>query len=499
MISNHTLADSMLKDAAPLFQFPLQCAQDQYIEQLKLSCSASPSQLLERTQQIHTLRQDRPFLEQQMHELRTLQQDEQVLRNRIVSDTTKAAEGQIFWTGIHTRCLNTIPYCITFMVFCKIYLFPALGLLSPILLFIAPYILLRTMFDGGANMPLDVYITLMKQMVLGIQPGQQMTLKQVGQLVWMVLSLGQGMVQPFFTAYHTSTLDSTVLARANALHRIAAKTQELQTYFQERWLLNHTVLIVPEIPVEAHEAAAWMDDEPLGLKIIWKLLGQMTVSLTIAADTRWHPVPWEATENAEFELDGFADLAIESSKAVRSTLTLDHHGILTGPNRGGKSSNLRGILQQVLLGQTFGCTFMCTGTWRPFGYIGTRLKSYDSAGKESLFEMEVRHAATMLRKIQSSNTHALLLIDELFHSTNPPDAETAAILFLEQLWELPHVKSIVSTHIFRLCREPPVMVVPLCCPAVIEEDGKVAYTYELCPGICTTSSVQEVLEEAGMF
>lgn len=499
MISTHTLADSMLRDATALFQFPLECAKEQYIERLKTACTASPSQLLERTRQIETLRQDRVFLEQQVQELHTLQQEEKLLRSRVVSETTKAAEGQIFWTGSNTRCLNTVPYCITFMVFCKIYLFPALGLLSPILLFIAPYILLRTMFDGGANMPLDVYITLMKKMVLGIEPGQQMTLKQVGQLVWMVLSLGQGMIQPFFTSYHTATLDATVIERATALHRIAAKTRELQTYFEDRGLLKHTALVVPEIPYELHEAAAWLDDEPLGLKIIWKLLGQMTVSLTIAADDNWHPIPWNSTTNNEFELEGFADLAILPSKAVRSVLTLDHHAILTGPNRGGKSSNLRGILQQVLLGQTFGCTFQCKGSWRPFGYIGTRLKSYDSAGKESLFEMEVRHAATMLHNIQSSNTHALLLIDELFHSTNPPDGETAAILFLEQLWELPHVKSIVSTHIFRLCSAPPAMVIPLCCPATVQDDGKVAYTYELCPGICTTSSVQEVLEEAGMF
>ena len=487
----------MLEQSVDLFQFPLQCAKDQYVQQLEFQCSASPNQLLARTRDILTLRQDPTFVQTKLQELRSLQKDEELLRGRIVSDTTKAAEGQIFWTGVHTRCLNTIPYLITIMVFCKIYLFPALGLLSPLLLFIAPYILLRTMFDGGANMPLDVYITIMKQMVLGIQPGQPMTLKQIGQLVWMVLSLGQGMIQPFWTAYHTSTLDKTILARAAALHRIANITKELQTYFLQRDISINCMLRVPEIPQEPHEAAAWLDDEPLGLVILWKLLGNMSILLTVAEDARWKPVQW--TSGSEFELDDFADLAIDTKKAVRNYLALENHAILTGPNRGGKSSNLRGILQQVLLGQTFGCTFMCRGTWKPFGYIATRLKSYDNAGKESLFEMEVRHAATMLHKIQQDKINSLILIDELFHSTNPPDAETSAVLFLEQLWELHHVKSIVSTHIFRLCQTPAQMVVPLCCPATLQEDGSILYTYELTPGICTTSSVQEVLEEAGMI
>ena len=223
----------------------------------------------------------------------------------------------------------------------------------------------------------------------------------------------------------------------------------------------------------------------------------MAVWITIAADERWSPVNW--TKSGSFELDSFADISIPTESAVRNLLVLDHHAILTGPNRGGKSSNLRGILQQVLLGQTFGCTFMCAGSWTPFGYIGTRLKSYDNPGKESLFEMEVRHAAEMLHTVQSSKKHALVLIDELFHSTNPPDAETSAILFLEQMWELPHVKSIVSTHIFSLCDALPSMVTSLCCPATLNEDGHISYTYELAPGICKVSSVQEVLEEAGII
>lgn len=497
MISKHTLADSMLEQAVDLFKFPLQCTKDQYIEQLELNCSASPNQLGARTQDILTLRQDLTFVQTQLQELYDLQAEERLLRSRIVSDTTKAAEGQIFWTGAHTRPLNSIPYLISIMVIFKIYIFPALGLLSPILLFIAPYILMRTMFDGGANMPLDVYIKLMKQLVLGIQPGQPLSMKQIGQLVWMGLSIGQGMIQPFWTAYHTSTLDKTILARANALHRIAQKIKELQTYCIERGILTKNVLTVPEIPIEPHEAAAWLDDEPLGLIIVWKLLGQISLLFTIAGDSRWKPVVWANKD--DLELDNFADIAIDPRRAVRNYLCLENHAILTGPNRGGKSSNLRGILQQVLLGQTFGCTFMCNGSWKPFGYIATRLKSYDSAGKESLFEMEVRHAATILHKLQSQRTHALILIDELFHSTNPPDAETSAVLFLEQLWELNHVKSIISTHIFHLCTNPAPMVVPLCCPATLQENGSVQYTYELSPGICTTSSVQEVLEEAGMI
>ena len=79
----------------------------------------------------------------------------------------------------------------------------------------------------------------------------------------------------------------------------------------------------------------------------------------------------------------------------------------------------------------------------------------------------------MLRHAQNSKRTGLILIDELFHSTNPPDAETSARIFLKQLWDLSHVKSIVSTHIFALCEEDHERVKKLCCPAHESEDGQI--------------------------
>jgi DNA mismatch repair ATPase MutS len=151
----------------------------------------------------------------------------------------------------------------------------------------------------------------------------------------------------------------------------------------------------------------------------------------------------------------------------------------------------------VLLGQTFGLTYGATGSWRPFQLLFSRLKSKDHAGKESLFEMEVRMAATMLKTTKSTEKHSLVLIDELFHSTNPPDAEISAKLFLQQLWNLPNVKSMISTHIFSLCEMPqkPQMV---CVPAEETAEGEIQYSYKLAPGICRVSSVREVLKEHGL-
>jgi DNA mismatch repair ATPase MutS len=250
----------------------------------------------------------------------------------------------------------------------------------------------------------------------------------------------------------------------------------------------------PEIPKDPRRAAAWMDEEPLAMAHIWKLWGEMDIYFTLAKDVRWKTIDWS---HPSLDLTNIYDLAIPETTAIQSTLGLKKHSLFTGPNRGGKSSTLRAILQQILLGQTFGFTFGETthGAWTPFKYIFTRLKSRDSSGKESLFEMEVRMASTILKTLRKQSSHTLVLIDELFHSTNPPDAETSARLFLQQLWTFPQAKSIISTHIFSLCESCPTDIETFCCSAIEHDDTSIEYSYMLSKGVCRVSSVREVLAE----
>jgi hypothetical protein len=284
--------------------------------------------------------------------------------------------------------------------------------------------------------------------------------------------------------------------RAEAFLALHRQGSQLLEKFQSLGIMNELHYTFPEIPTESHELAAWMEAEPLGMKQVWKLLGKLTILVTLASDSSWQPVTWNSKEPS-LVLNTLVDLAIPEEKVRTSTLLLKGHSLLTGPNRGGKSSNLRAILQQVLLGQTCGFTKGAIGSWKPFGLLFTRLKSRDSAGKESLFEMEVRMAAKILHTTRAKQQHTLVLIDELFHSTNPPDAETSAKLFLQSLWRVGNCKSIISTHIFSLCETVAnTKVQTLCCPATETPSGKLQYSYTLQPGICRISSVREVLQEA---
>jgi hypothetical protein len=491
----YLIKESELLDHTSSLGFVLQAGEAEWNHQLHGPWTSSSQVLAQRADQVHRLRAHPEVLAEFNIILKSLKESETLLLSHVSSETSTSAEAQIFFTGTHTKVLNHIPFLIMLIVLFKIWIAPLLALMTPFLLCIMPYIIMTSVMD--MNIPWDTYVLLMKQMIFGIQTGEAWSMKHYVQAAWTLASIGQGMVMPFITAYHTANLDTTIVRRGEALQTLIRNGSYLLRKIQSLGVMLEPFQQFPIIPEDVREAAAWMESEPLGMKQLWKMLGRISVFTMLASDPSWHPVSWVSSSNS-FQLSEFHDLAIKKTKAKVSTLSKLGHSLLTGPNRGGKSSCLRAILQQVLLGQTFGFTKGATGSWRPFGLVFTRLKSRDSAGKESLFEMEVRMASKILRTAKVSNQTSLVLIDELFHSTNPPDAETSAKLFLRDLWKLPYCKSIISTHIFSLCELVSGKIQPLCCPAAMLPSGKLQYSYTLQAGICRVSSVQEVLEEAGM-
>jgi DNA mismatch repair ATPase MutS len=132
----------------------------------------------------------------------------------------------------------------------------------------------------------------------------------------------------------------------------------------------------------------------------------------------------------------------------------------------------------------------------PVEWIISSLRLEDRPGQESLFEREVSVAGEILKRLRKGDTRGWVVIDELFHTTNPPDAATASQIFLQQLWTSERVTSIVSTHLFSHAATAPGNVRRLCVDSEMTDDAKILYKYQVVPGINTMSSVQELLMES---
>jgi DNA mismatch repair ATPase MutS len=235
-------------------------------------------------------------------------------------------------------------------------------------------------------------------------------------------------------------------------------------------------------------------DERWTTEYLGQILGDAEVLYCLAKDKRFKKPIW--VPHTYLQIHGFHDISIlENPKLSSVKFTQDNsHSLLTGPNRGGKSSNLRGILQNVLWAQTYGVAPCSLYKGSLFKWILSSLRVEDRPGTSSLFEREIEIATTILKQARTEG-RGLVLIDEIFHSTNPPDGEKSARIFLEQLWEHPNIVSCVSTHVYSIVEDSPEHIQKICSFARKNEDDSITYEYTLRSGICKVSSVDDVLRE----
>jgi DNA mismatch repair ATPase MutS len=231
------------------------------------------------------------------------------------------------------------------------------------------------------------------------------------------------------------------------------------------------------------------------------MIGDMEVIHRIALHPSLQPVSFH--QKKYVKMVQLVNPLIDTATPISYQLTPKRsHCLMTGPNGGGKSTVLRCILLNLVFAQTLGVCFgTSSGTYslHPFDWIQSGLQLQDLPGQLSMFEREVEFASQALHKARLyPKQRGLVLFDELFHSTNPPDGERTAHIFLKQVWSFRHMSSFISTHVFSLAESSPSHIQKLCVPAALK-DGKLQFTYRLQHGICKVSSVDLVLKKRGFF
>lgn len=398
------------------------------------------------------------------------------------------------WSAL--QVLNTVPFCLLALSYFKLYVVPGMALLTPLFMILGPYIFLKYLYE--LPITTEQYIQIMLQ-TLGLQNFDLSNPKVLLQGCITLFSIGQSVYQPIQNARHLSKINDQLLEKGRAVERFHSALQGLLRAFPESTRPRDPLAHLPS--GDPHQCFAAVFDHPVDLRLALQLVGDIEVLYRVASHTSWNPVRFVNTKGPYLEIQGGRN-PFQGSAAVPFSLRLGgtrHHAILTGPNRGGKSSVLRSTLLTVVLAQTFGVAEGSV-TLRPFDWIATGLRLEDRPGSSSLFESEVEFAVRIIDRASKEPTYAgLVLFDELFHSTNPPDGARTADLFLQKLWDHSNVASFISTHVFDLAKKAEKRIQKLCVPAHKKEDGSLEFTYALKTGICEVSSVDEILREKGLL
>lgn len=132
------------------------------------------------------------------------------------------------------------------------------------------------------------------------------------------------------------------------------------------------------------------------------------------------------------------------------------NAIITSPNSSGKSVLIKSIIVNVLSSQTMGISFSKDATLTPFSYISTQMNVPDTTGYESLFEAEMHRCKAnldqlkMLKDLESKSGNrplSLIVMDEIFNSTNPIEAISGAYAVCNKIANYETNILIFTTHL----------------------------------------------------
>ena len=411
------------------------------------------------------------------------------------------AISQLSFQDDYLRPLNNAPWMIYMLTMFKVWIVPAMTLMTPIIAWVLPYILLRFVYA----LPIDQqeYAQILQGLWAGNmpQPGVEApdlwTPRSILQFILFGFSFAQSMIQPIQNAMHLNKTDAIITGLGGKLIQLRNIVRQLRPVVAELEIKLADVLEELD-ETDARRAFLLVKEDPERLHMTFRDLASLEILWRLATP----PVPLNFVDFKPdvFVLENVVDVSLRDG--VPSSLELSEagrrHAIITGPNGGGKSSYLRAILQSVVLGHSYGVAPALKAVMPRFHWIASGLQLRDTPGLYSMFETEVKFAADCIRSSSAAGP-GLVLFDELFHSTNPPDGTRSAELFLKQLWAPEaHVYSIVSTHVFPLVESAPATVEAICCPASERLDGTIHYDYKVEPGVCRVSSVRTVWEKYGL-
>ena len=435
---------------------------------------------------------------------------------------------QHLFRGEYTKPLNYIPHILAVWSVLKIFVFPAMSVMIPLLTLVAPFIVLKFVM----KLPITVseYFRITKELYLGggagalmahlnvrmpqLPAGMSDTAKSWVQVGVVVFSLGQAIWQPVQGARHTWRLQEMILEKARGIQAFLAAAEDIRGTLADAGIRTPRLPIPEGLRGDLRRLVAFCLDRPKLVELLLGQVGRLEVIYRLAASANIVPVSWIGGTTPHIFMSAICDIGIApalqksfnvrissataAAAATTTTAVAGQHALLTGPNRGGKSTALRAVLRNIVLAHTYGVAFGAVVEMTPFSWVQSCLRLEDLPGKASLFEREVAFAATSLARATTGPGLGMVFIDELFHSTNPPDAASASQHYLNKLWACPNVASMISTHVFELVTAAPASIQRLCCPATELADGRIQYHYGLRSGICTVSSVRDILRENGL-
>ena len=455
-----------------------------------------------------------------------------------LNDETHYLYNMVYFKNKYLKFFNTHELAMRMYNYYVIILSPLYGMISPIMMVLAPFIMIKFYFK--TKISLQLYIRILKQTLSGFSSVLKMNIQDTGSsalswtsmisiLIWLVFYI-HGLCSNLNNSRNTNKITNDMHKRLNQISELVKEGHCIYDLLGKDIPNN---VLYAKCSVEPHFKILWnpiFQEKPSkysnkGLILKTFKILQMKKDLLLELIQSWSnldcfvsiaklmkntshfqytfPEYIYQQKHPSIECEGLA-YPILSQQVVLNNINLGlsqpRNAIITGPNAGGKSTFIKSLCLAIIFGQTLGIVPAHKFKFTPFSLITTYLNIPDSKGKESLYEAEMRRSLEYINIIEKlpKKEFSFVIMDEIFSSTNPEEGIAGAYAIANNISKHTNNMTLLTTHFSYLSKlEKTGKFRNYKIPITRDENNNIVYQYKLEPGISNQFIALELLKKKG--
>ena len=445
------------------------------------------------------------------------------------SEEEDALFNMVYFSKRYTKFLNKKPACLTTVNLYRILACPAIGIITPILYFVVPYLVILWKFKW--NIGFVEYLKVMYEAASSQWSSNGTTKLSMLSAAFSLVFYFQSVFTTFEVSSTMKKIVDIITDRCVSVTKFVEASESLRKLygghflntdfgFEEIGPSGKDGAIIESLSMNVHDKFSVFKACSLGSVLVkfkefdWRSIVPLMVKVSIvdaivsvinaSESLALCSVEYlKDDDTPKLEARGLWHPCLPSHAAVRNDIAVGgdrpNNMILTGPNAGGKSTFVKGVFVNIVLAQSICLAAAESFELTPFHIVSTQMNVPDCKGKESLFEAEMNRCKQKIDTVHASHGKFIAFaFDEIFSSTEPIEGMSGAYAIARSLGQHTNVVTFITTHYKHLCKlaeEEDFEAMKM--SAKVDERGEISFSYVLEKGISDQHIALELLRDRG--